>query len=397
LSEEQRMIHYDPYMPEIMEDPHAIYARLRADAPVYYIERFDAWALALFEDIWAASADTEHYSVKNEVSNITLLERRPAAFESLPSMDPPAHDVLRKRLFPHFSPAAARRLEPQIRAWAIECLERHEGRIDAVSELAQQVAVRVGCAINGFPMQDADYLIDVVARFFAREEGTEGLTEAGEKARAEMWDYMARLVAERVKAHDAGQDDVVGKLLAERERWGEAQTLQKLSEHLAILLIAATETFPKVFAGGVMRLWKHPDQRRTLVEDPGLLPTAQKEIFRYEMPTQWLGRTVIRDHEIRGHRLRKGQPVIFLYPSAKRDERECERPEVFDIRRDPERILTFGNGVHRCLGAFFAQMESRVLFEELLRRAPDYEVLEDEAVFPRTEFVQGYASLPIRW
>jgi cytochrome P450 len=391
------MIHYDPYMPEIKENPHPIYARMRAEAPVYYVERFDAWALALFDDIWDALADGEHYSVKNEMSNITLLERKPAAFESLPSLDPPVHDVLRKRLFPHFAPAAARALEPQVRRWARECFERHAGRIDAVSELAQQVAVRVGCAINGFPERDADYLIDVVARFFSREEGVDGLSPAGLRARDEMWDYMGRLAAERVKAGDARQDDVLGKLLGERARWGEERTLQKLSEHLSILLIAATETFPKVFGGGVVRLWKHPDQRRELAAHPELIPSALKEIFRYEMPTQWLGRSVIRDHEIRGHKLREGQPVLFLFPSANRDEREFARPDVFDIHRDPPRILTFGNGIHRCLGTFFAQLEGRVLFEELLARAPEYEVIERDAVFPRTEFVQGYANLPIEW
>jgi cytochrome P450 len=115
------------------------------------------------------------------------------------------------------------------------------------------------------------------------------------------------------------------------------------------------------------------------------------------MPTQWLGRTVIKDHEIRGQKLREGQPVLFLFPSANRDEREFARPEVFDIHRDPPRILTFGNGIHRCLGTFFAQLEGRVLFEELLKRAPDYEVIERDAVFPRTEFVQGYSNLPIAW
>jgi cytochrome P450 len=147
----------------------------------------------------------------------------------------------------------------------------------------------------------------------------------------------------------------------------------------------------------VVRLWKHPDQRRELAANPGLIPTALKEIFRYEMPTQWLGRTVIRDHEIRGHKLREGQPVLFLFPSANRDEHEFARPDVFDIHRDPPRILTFGNGIHRCLGTFFAQLEGRVLFEELLARAPEYEVIEKEAVFPRTEFVQGYSNLPIAW
>src|SRR5262245_58061887 len=173
------MVHYDPYMPEIKENPHPVYARMRAEAPVYYIERFDAWALTLFEDIWEALADAEHYSVKNEMSNISLLERKPAAFESLPSLDPPVHDALRRRLFPHFSPAAARALETDVRRWTIECLERRAGCIDAVAELAQQVAVRVACAISGFPVADSAYLIDIVARFFSREEGIDGLSPAG--------------------------------------------------------------------------------------------------------------------------------------------------------------------------------------------------------------------------
>jgi cytochrome P450 len=208
-----------------------------------------------------------------------------------------------------------------------------------------------------------------------------------------MWEYLERLLTQRQQS-GVHQDDAVAVLLGEADSWGD-RTLRLAAEHLTLFLVGATETFPKTFATGLLRLWQHPDQRRELVENPGLIPKAFNEIFRYDMPTQWLGRTVIRDHEIRGKKMRKGQPVIFLYPSGNRDEREYERPDVFDIHRNAPRHLTFGQGVHRCLGAFMAGMEGKVLLEEVLARFPDYEVLLDEAVKPPTEFVQGYSHFPI--
>jgi len=389
------MLQYDPYMPEIKEDPYPVYKRLRDESPVHYVERFDAWALARFEDIWVASEDREHFSTANATAERSFLEGKPSNYESLASLDPPRHDELRVKVFPFFSPRAARALEPQIRQWTIDCIERHQdlGRIDAVAELAQQIAVRVSCHIGGFPVEDADYLVDVVMRYFLRDEDSEGVSEAGAAAQQEMWEYLERLLVKR-QASRARKDDATEVLLGERETWGE-ETLRLAAEHLILFLVGATETFPKSFATGLLRLWQHPDQRRQLVEDPGLIPKAYHEIFRYDMPTQWLGRTLVADHEIGGKKLRKGQPVMFLYPSGNRDEREFEQPDVFDIHRNPARYLTFGQGVHRCLGAFMAAMEGKVLLEEVLARFPDYEVLLDEAIKPPTEFVQGYSHFPI--
>ena len=389
------MVEYDPYMPEITEDPYPVYKQLRDECPVYYVERFNAWALALFEDIWVASEDREHYSTANATSERGFLEGRPSSFESLASLDPPRHDELRVKVFPFFGPRAARALEPQVRKWTVDCIERHEdlGRIDAVSELAQQIAVRVSCHIGGFPVEDADYLVDVVMRYFLRDEGNEGLSEAGAAAQREMWDYLEKLLIRREKS-GVQSEDAAAVLLREGDRWGE-ETRRRAAEHLTLFLVGATETFPKSFATGLLRLWEHPDQRRELARNPGLIPKALHEIFRYDMPTQWLGRTVIADHEIRGNKMRKGQPVMFLYPSGNRDDREFERPDTFDIHRNAPRHLTFGQGVHRCLGAFMASMEGKVLFEEVLARFPDYEVLLDEAVKPATEFVQGYSRFPI--
>jgi cytochrome P450 len=118
-------------------------------------------------------------------------------------------------------------------------------------------------------------------------------------------------------------------------------------------------------------------------------------VLRFDTPTQWLGRTVIRDYDLRGHTLRVGQPILLLFPSANRDELEFAEPDRFDIHRNPQRILTFGHGAHRCLGNHMAQMEGRVLLEEVLGRFPEYEVLSGELVRPATEFVQGYSHFPI--
>ena len=162
-----------------------------------------------------------------------------------------------------------------------------------------------------------------------------------------------------------------------------------------ILVVGGTETLPKVFAGGVLQLYRHPEQRAALVKDPSLIPAAFVEIARYEMPTQFLTRTVGRDLELRGQKLREGQGVLLLYRSANRDEHEFEEPDRFDIHRRAPRILTFNHARHRCLGAHIAQMEGRVLLEELLVRAPEYAVDEANAVRIRSEFFRGFDRLPL--
>jgi cytochrome P450 len=168
-----------------------------------------------------------------------------------------------------------------------------------------------------------------------------------------------------------------------------------VGQHLILLLAGATETFPKTFASAVQRLWQHPDQRRELARNPERIPIALRECLRYDMPTQFAMRRVVRDFELRDKHLRAGEHVMFLWPSGNRDEREFRDPDRFDIARNPQRYLFFGNGAHRCLGAHFAQTEGRILLEELLARAPDYEVDAARARRERSELFQGWSELPI--
>jgi len=365
------MVEYNPFSEAVQRgDALAIYARLREEAPCYHIEPYDAWALSRFQDIWDASQDTEHYTATKGTTSSHVLTRVQPVTPMLNLMDPPQHTQLRTQLRKFFMPARARALEPWIRELAAGCLDaaRERGELDVVGDFASQVATRVACKVNGFPEEDGGLLTDLVERFFRREPGVDGITEDGLAAMNEMFAYFVALAQKRREA--GGKPDVV-KLLTEIEIDGEKLDDMAIASHLSMLIIGGAETFPKVFANLVRRLGEHPDQRTEVVADPGLAPDAFIEGLRYDMPTQFLCRVVTKEHEIHGQTLRPGQPVLFLYPSANRDPREFDRPDVFDIHRRPERIISFGHGTHACIGLHVAKLEGRVCLEEMLARMPE--------------------------
>jgi cytochrome P450 len=162
-----------------------------------------------------------------------------------------------------------------------------------------------------------------------------------------------------------------------------------------MFLIGGAETFPKTFASAVLRFWEHKDQRAAMVKDPALIPEAYREALRYDMPTQFLMRKVIQPVTYHDKTMQPGQNLAFLYPSANRDPREFDEPDRFDIRRAAPRILSFGHGTHLCIGQHFARMEAKLCIKTLLDWAPEYEVRADQLVRLKTEFVQGWESMPV--
>jgi hypothetical protein len=394
------LVDYDPFSDEVLEDPFPVYARLRAESPVHYLERHDAWALALFEDVWNAGADPEHFvSPGPALEQVGAREANlESVFENSASifrMNPPEHTELRRHLARLFSPQGVQRLEPRLRALVRDRLARvlPAGRCDVIEDFAARISVQATCLVIGLPAEDGPWLVGIVRRFFAREPGFRGMPPDAIAASFELRDYLLAAVRERRKGGSASDDALQAYLSAEID--GRCFSEEEVAEHLMTLVTGGTETLPKVFAGGVLQLHRHPDQRAELAADPGLLPAAFTEIARYEMPTNFLTRTVARDLTLRGRRLRAGQGVLLLYRSANRDEREFPEPDRFDIRRRPPRILSFGHGTHVCLGQHVARLEAGLMFEELLRRIPDYEVLEDQVVPARSEFVAGYLAMPI--
>ncbi len=390
-------LEYDPFAEEVMKDPYPIYAQLRAEAPCYHLERWDAWALSRFEDIWNASMDARNYSTARGTTAAQLLTKVQPVTPMLNLMDPPQHTQLRSKIRRFFTPGRVNQQLPEIQRIVNESFDavRGSGSCDLYNDVATRISVRVACLANGFPMEDADTLNALVWRFFAREEGVEGMTQDGLAAMHEMAAYFAELVKRRRKSPDPEGSAVDAALAIEID--GRRFTDEEAGSHLSMFLIGGAETFPKVFSSCVYLLWKHPEQRARCAEDPGLIPDAFNEVLRYDMPTQFLMRTLLHDVELHGETMREGRPVMFLYPSANRDEREFDSPDTFDIERRPPRILSFGHGIHACIGAHYARAEGRLCLEWLLAHMPDYEVREGRLQRIRTEFVQGWESMPVTW
>ena len=388
-------LEYDPFDLAIRRDPLPVYRRLRDEAPAYFMPKYDAWALSRFEDIWEASAN-DAFSAASGTTPAQLLTKDQPVTPMLNVMDPPRHTKLRAAIRRCFLPKNVRAVEPVARELVRELLDEAEARggFDAVGDFAARLSVTVACIAIGLPIGDGPMLAKLVQRFFHHDPGKEGMTADGVAALGELAAYCEDMI--RARRKQPAETPAAIDSLAAFEFDGARFSDEEAGSHVSMLVIGGSETFPKVLANGLRRLAEYPDQRAALVREPAGIPDAFDEILRYDMPTQLLGRTLVRDVELHGQRMRAGQPVVFLYASANRDEREFAEPDRFDVARRPARFLSFGAGTHQCLGTHVARMEGRICLEEILARFPDYRVDLESAVRLETEFVQGFASLPIQ-
>ncbi len=280
-------LHYDPYSEEALRDPYTIYKRLRAEKPAYYIEKYDAWALSRFEDVWNASLDTKSYSVAAAgASTGHLLTRQLPVNPSLMHTDPPDHTRLRSQIKAPFTRQKVAALEPTYRRIVRDQLARiaEHGEGDALADLSQPVATRVTCVVLDLPESDALHLEELVARIFAREPGTVGLPESSVAAFGELDAYFFEMITER-RRKPVDVDDMLN-LHLRVELSDRRPSDEEIAAYMTTLLIGGVETFPKVFAGGVVRLDALRDQRALLLDDPSLVPNAIDEMGRYEIPLQ---------------------------------------------------------------------------------------------------------------
>jgi cytochrome P450 len=391
------MSFYDPFCEALWEDPFPVYRRLRDESPAHYLEEFDCWFVSRFEDVWKLEQDQRALTSKAGTTSTHLLTKQTPTSPNLSCLDPPAHNPVRAYFNPFFKPGAVASLEGRVRELATRAVAsaRERGGADAVADLGGWLSVRVVCALLGLPERDADQILHWVNTYFDREPGVRGSTPRGVEAAKELAIYLFR-TSKQARKSGAPPGSVLEKL--HTTPLGETPVDDMgVAVHLNMLVIGGTETFPKVFSALLHRLWQHPEQRAVCVADPGRIPDALHETLRYDMPTQMLGRTVASDFELHGEKLRAGSGLLFLWGSANRDEREFDEPDRFDIDRRAARILSFGHGQHMCLGAHVARLEGRVLLEELLRAAPDYELDESGASRLRSEFFRGFAKLPVRF
>lgn len=390
------MVRYDPFSAEVMEDPYPIYDRLRAEAPVYYLENYNAWALSRFEDVWNLSSSPLLSAAQGTTPAQVLTKVQPVT-PMLNLMDPPEHTQLRVKLRGFFQPKSIGAIEGLARGIVEQCLDEAlpKGSCDVMGDFSMRVSVRVACTAIGIPLEDCDLLMSLVNRFFGREPGVDGMTADGLAAAMELIGYGMELVDKRRREGSTAVDAI--NLFRDVEVGGRKLEDAEIASHLSMLIIGGSETFPKTFGSAMRRLAEHPEQRAFLRATPSAIPEAFREVLRYDMPTQFLCRTVLSELEVGGNKLTPGQGVLFLYASANRDELEFPNPTTFDVRRKPPRILSFGAGIHACIGLHIAQLEARVCLEETLRRMPDWEMDWQQSERLRTEFVQGFAKLVVNF
>ena len=394
---------YDPFAPDVMRDPMPYYRELRDAGAVHPLPQYDAWALPRFAEVWEVLSERARTSIcdgpifareRMLEPNVAPPSRDTARpLRSFSMLDPPAHTRVRRALVAPFLPGPVATLESSVRAQTRRLLDElvPAHRFDAVTDLGSPVATLVMCRLLGLPADDHAAIVEQVHLQMRREPGSSGMSDAGRAAHAAMHGFIATFVADV-----RGRHPVVDALDAHASGDGERLSDAEIAVQLSTLLVGGVETLPKILAGGLLRLWEHPDQRAALAADPSLVANAFEEIMRVESVLQWVGRTLFVDMEVAGTAMRAGQRVFLLLVSANHDEREFVDPERFDISRAFARTLVFGHGTHFCIGAHVARLEGRVILEELLARIPDYDVDPTGVEKTPSEFQVGYVTMPVR-
>jgi len=383
---------YDPFSYEIHEDPYPTYTRLREEAPAYYNEKRDFWALSRFEDVWAAFADWQTFS---SAGGVSLEDTAAISPDMVITMDPPRQTKIRGLVARALTPRRVARLEPKVREIVTCHVDRlaEVGQADLITDLGQLLPMEVIAAFVGVPEEDHTQIRTWTEEMLHREPGSSDVPEAGVKAFLALDDYFRRDLGRR--RENPGDDLVSGLLDAEID--GERLSDGEIVGFLFLLALAGAETTTKLIGNMAVNLSRFPDQRAKLLADESLMPSAVEEALRFDTSTQLMCRTLTRDVEMHGCTMPAGKKVALIIAAGNHDPREFERAEVFDIERKIQRILSFGHGSHFCVGASLARLETRVTFEELHRRLPGYEVDRGACVRVHNTNVRGFSSIPIRW
>ncbi len=387
-------IHYDPYDFELNRAPYDTFRRLRDEQPLYYNASHDFYALSRFDDVEEGLRDSTTYSS----SRGNIVEMIKMGFD-MPSgvliyEDPPVHSIHRRLMSRVFTPKKMAALEDRIRAECARCLDPFVGsaELDVVADLGAVVPMHTIGMLLGIP--------EVDQRSLRERPEADMRTKDGEPMAVTASFASGKAFAEYVDWRTLHPSDDLMTMLIEAEfedEHGETRRLTRaeILTYVNVIAGAGNETTTHLIGWAAKVLADHPGQRRQLVEDPSLIPGAIEELLRFEPPAPHAARLVTRDVRVHGATVPEGAVMVFVIGAANRDERRHVDGDRFDIRRPVGPHLAFGSGIHFCLGAALARVEGRVVLEELLRRFPEWSVVEDRAVMSPSSTVRGWASLPI--
>lgn len=384
---------YNPYSFAVHDDPYVTYKRLRDEAPAYWNDELDFWVLSRFGDVLEGFRDFETFSSSGGVA----LEQRGhvnADFQQMIEKDPPEHTAFRKLVSRVFTGRRVAAMEDEIRSIVDGYIDTviEVGTCDLVEDITGPFPMDVIAAILGIPEADRLALRLDADKVLVRNDGELAIPpEAAEG----MFGLLGYFIDDLPKRKAGQGEGLITDLLA-LEVDGRRLTDEELFGFCVLFVIAGHETTTKMVANTVELLSRHTDQRAQIVGDPSLVSGAVEEVLRFHNSTQYMHRTLTRDHEIHGQMMREGDSLLLLIGAANHDEREFgPTAEDFDIHRRPERHLGFGYGAHFCLGAALARMEGKIAIEQIHKRMPDYQVDHDAKVRFHSSNVTGWRNLPL--
>lgn len=397
----ERSVEFDPFSDEFFNDPYDLYRRLRDEAPVYFSEKYGFYALSRFADVLAAHRDWEAFSSAHGVELFTLSmdPEEVASFRSIIMMDPPEHDRFRALVSRVFTPRAVTALEPMAREVIRSYLDQlgDPREFDAVADFAAPFPVDVISRLLGVPEADCQQIRHWIDISLRRAPGQLAPSPENEEAIVATGAYFYELTVDK-RAHPT--DDMLSRLTQVTVDRGDGEQTGlddvEITGFATLLGGAGAETVTKLVGNAVVLFGRHPDQWRKVVDDHDKIPRAVDEILRYWPPSQYQGRYCTQERQLEGGTVPAGHPVLLITGAATHDPRAFERPDEFDIERQPGITIGFGHGVHSCLGAALARLESRIAIEEIATRWRELQV--DEAGLRRVNManVAGYCNVPVR-
>jgi len=387
-------VYYDPFDFDIDDDPYPTWKRLRDEAPLYHNDKHNFYALSRYEDVSRELTNWDAYrSGRGTTMDIIM-----SGIEIPPGIilfeDPPIHDLHRHLLSKVFTPRRMEAIEPLTRAFCVRALDPlvGTGNFDFIGNLGAMVPMRTIGYLLGIPEDNQEALRDRGGRQLTLKEGkfrvvTKDFFEQSHEMFSEYIDWRV----------EHPSDDLMTQLLnVEFEDEGVTRRLTRTEvlQYTNMIAGAGNETTTRLIGFMGQLLAEHPDQRRQIVDDPSLISMAIEEVLRYEAPSPVQARYVARDIECHDTTVPEGSIMLLINGSANRDERKYPDADRFDIHRCAPH-LSFGHGLHFCLGSALARMQARVALEEVIKRWPDWEIDYANATKAHTSSVRGWSKLPV--
>jgi cytochrome P450 len=397
---------FNPLKREFRRDPYPAYRALQAKDPFHRSRLVGGWVLTRYDDVSAVLRDNRFLADDRKLPFFAKNRKRlrdagvlteEEAGRDAPTMlrsDPPDHTRLRSLVNRAFTPRAIESLQPRIEQIVAELLDpiAGEGAMDAIRDLAYPLPVIVIAEMLGIPPEDREqfkkWSDDVV--------GDVGLASIDDSRRAmeafrALCAYLEPILQERRREP---REDLLSALLAAEEA-GDRLTMEEMYTMVTLLLVAGNETTTNLIGNGLLALLRHPEQLALLRDEPALIGDAIEELLRYDSPVQATTRFVVEDVDLAGHRIRAGHQMALLLGAANRDPSRFARPDEVDITRTNVQPLSFGSGIHYCLGAPLARVEGRIALGALLERFPNVRLATDDLEWNDNVILRGLKALPL--